>query len=155
MAGGIGANANDYRGGGMGVGYGEHCEIVKATLRVWVFKAIPPSNYEANWDWSVMVKAGHDLNALIVPTNLSNYSKILNLGAIVTQIPAETLPDPYVLQYTFIDIPIGFINITGKTTLAIINSKDHGNEMPAPNTVEEAWVMPSPYTRLTIEYRPL
>ena len=102
-----------------------------------------------------MVKAGHDLNALIIPANLSNYSKILNLGAIVSQLPAETLPDPYVLQYTYIDIPIAFINITGKTALAIINSNDLLNYMPAPNTVEEAWVMPSPYTRLTIEYRPL
>ena len=128
------------------------CTVETATLRAWIFKAIPSDPYTANWDWSVMVKAGHDLNALIIPANLSNYSKILNLGAIVSQLPAETLPDPYVLQYTYIDIPIGFINITGKTALAIINSKDHGNEMPASNTTEEAWVMPSPYTRLTVSY---
>ncbi|GAJ03576.1 unnamed protein product, partial [marine sediment metagenome] len=41
-------------------------------------------------DWSVMVKAGHDLNALIVPANLSNYSKLLNMAIKQNQLPPLT-----------------------------------------------------------------
>lgn len=126
--------------------------LLQAVLTLDMRKVGAPAGYSANWNWSVIVRAGQDLNAQITYPELINYSKLLALGTMIGAKYADDLPDPGNQDLWYIEVPLEFINLDGYTVFSSLTSKDIVATRPADNTIEELLFIADSFSFLHIAY---